>query len=69
MVARIEAAQAAGVLVDSIAPIDVFSLVIGMASAWAQSSLTITATADEPEAVHATRRAALAAAVRASFCR
>jgi hypothetical protein len=40
-----------------------------MASAWAQSSLTITATADEPEAVHAPRRAALAAAVRASFCR
>ena len=35
----------------------------------AQSSLTITATADEPETVHAARRTALAAAVRASFCR
>jgi AcrR family transcriptional regulator len=69
VVARIEVAQASGVLVDSVSALDVFSLTIGMASSWAQSSLTITATADEPEAVHAERRTALAAAVRASFCR
>jgi AcrR family transcriptional regulator len=69
VVARIEVAQQSGVLVDSVAALDIFSLTIAMASAWAQSSLTITATADEPEAVHAPRRAALAAAVRASFCR
>ena len=69
VVARIEMAQAEGVLVDTIAPLDIFSLVIGMVTAWAQSSMTITAAADEPEAVHARRRAALEAAVRASFCR
>jgi AcrR family transcriptional regulator len=69
VVARIEAAQASGTLVAGIGALDIFCLTIGMASAWAQSSLTITATADEPEAVHAERRAALAAAVRASFCR
>ena len=69
VVARIEMAQAKGVLVDTMAPLDIFCLTIGMASAWAQSSLTITATADEPEATHAERRVALAAAVRASFCR
>lgn len=69
VVARIEAAQADGILVDNVAALDLFSLTIGMASAWAQSSLTITATADEPEAVHAQRRTALAAAVRAAFCR
>ena len=69
VVARIEMAQAQGVLVDTIEPLDLYSLVIGMASAWAQSSLTFTATADEPEAVHAHRRTALADAVRAAFCR
>ena len=69
VVGRVAAAQQSGVLVDSVAALDIFSLTIAMASAWAQSSLTITATADEPEAVHAARRAALAAAVRASFCR
>ena len=62
-------AQEAGVLVDTVAPIDIFCLTIGMASAWAQSSLTITATADDPAAVHAQRRSALERAVRASFCR
>ncbi|SER08100.1 TetR family transcriptional regulator [Microlunatus flavus] len=69
VVARIEKAQVEGVLVDTVAPLDLFCLVIGMASAWAQSSLTITATGDEPEEVHAGRRAALAHAVRAAFCR
>jgi len=66
---RVAAAQASGVLVDTMSAADLFSLTIAMASAWAQSSLTVTATADEPEAVHGERRAALAAAVRASFCR
>lgn len=69
VVARVEMAQAEGILVDTVDALDLFSLTIGMASAWAQSSLTITATADEPEVVHARRRAALQAAVRASFCR
>ena len=69
VVARLEVAQAEGVLVEEVAPLDMFCLVIGMASAWAQSSLTITATADEPAAVHDARRTVLADAVRASFCR
>ena len=69
VVARVEMAQAEGILVDTVDALDLFSLTVGMASAWAQSSLTITAAADEPEAVHARRRAALVAAVRASFCR
>lgn len=69
VVGRIAAAQEAGVLVDTVPALEVFCLTIGMASAWAQSSLTITATAGEPEAVHDARRAALAGAVRASFCR
>jgi hypothetical protein len=69
VVARIEKAQAEGVLVDHVAPLEIFCLVIGMASAWAQSSLTITASIDEPDAVHAARREALAGAVRAAFCR
>jgi AcrR family transcriptional regulator len=69
VVARVEVAQAAGILVDTVAALDLFSLTIGMASSWAQSSLTITATADDPEEVHTRRRAALAAAVRAAFCR
>lgn len=66
---RVEAAQASGVLVDSVSALDVFSLTVAMAGAWAQSSITVTATAEDPEARHAGRRAALAAAVRASFCR
>jgi AcrR family transcriptional regulator len=69
VVARVEMAQAEGILVDTVDALDLFSLTVGMASAWAQSSLTITATAEEPEALHARRRAALADAVRASFCR
>jgi AcrR family transcriptional regulator len=69
VIERVAAAQASGVLVDRLPAIDLFSLTIAMASAWAQSSLTITATADEPEALHAERRTALADAVRASFCR
>ena len=69
VVGRIAAAQAAGVLVDDVNAIDVFSLTIAMASAWAQSSLTLTATAEEPADLHDRRRSALAAAVRASFCR
>jgi hypothetical protein len=69
VVGRIEAAQAAGILVGSVAALDVFTLTVAMAGAWAQASLTITATADEPEALHDRRRAALAEAVRASFCR
>lgn len=69
VVARIERAQAEGVVVDTMDPLDIYSLVVGMASSWAQSSLTFTATAEDPEADHARRRAALADAVRASFCR
>jgi AcrR family transcriptional regulator len=69
VIGRIEAAQQSGTLVSSVSALDIFSLTIAMASAWAQSSLTITATADEPDALHAERRAALADAVRASFCR
>jgi len=69
VVARIEMAQAQGVVVDTIDPLDVYSLVVGMASSWAQSSLTFTATPEDPEADHARRRAALVEAVRAAFCR
>ncbi len=68
VVGRIEAAQASGVLTDAVSALDLFSLTIAMAGAWAQSSLTITATADEPAALHVERRAALEATVRAAFC-
>lgn len=66
---RIADAQAAGVLVDSIAPLEVFCLTIAMSGTWAQAAITIAATAEDPPAEHARRRTALADAVRRSFCR
>ena len=48
-------------------PVDVWSLLISMASTWAQVSITEVAGADDPAAVHQRRRTALATAVRSAF--
>lgn len=64
---RIAAAQHAGVLIDTIEPIDLFCLVIAMAGTWAQASITIAGTVSDPEADR--RRAALADTVKRAFCR
>ena len=65
---RVARAQANGVLVDDLAPADLFSLLVGVALTWAQASLTRTANATEPPADHVRRRAALAATVERAFC-
>ncbi|CAA9552910.1 MAG: Transcriptional regulator, AcrR family [uncultured Thermomicrobiales bacterium] len=62
-------AQRAGILVDGIDAADLFSLVVAMAGAWAQSSSTFAATSVDPPADHDRRRAALADTVRRAFCR
>jgi AcrR family transcriptional regulator len=61
-------AQQAGRIRAGLDPDDVFSLVIAAAASWAQISITAVATADEPDAVHARRRKALAAFVRDGLC-
>ncbi|GAB2928897.1 TetR family transcriptional regulator [Rhodococcus aerolatus] len=55
----IEQAQRDGVVVDGIAPDDVYSLVIGIAGSWSPLSGTATAAPDDDEADHVRRRDAL----------
>lgn len=62
-------AQADGLLTDSIAALDLFYLLIAMASTWAQASIVITASPDDPEQDHDRRRRALGETVRRAFCR
>lgn len=64
---RIATAQQAGVLIDTIEPIDLFCLAIAMAGTWAQASITIASTASDPD--DGRRRDALADTVRRAFCR
>lgn len=66
---RIAAAQADGTLLDTIEPLDLFSLVIAIAGTWAQASITVTATADDPHEDNERRRAALVETIRRAFCR
>jgi len=59
--------QREGTIRADIAPEDVWSLLISIASTWAQSSITGVATASDAEAEHARRRLALAAMVRSGL--
>jgi AcrR family transcriptional regulator len=64
----IVAAQASGRIRADLDPDDVWTLLIATAASWAQVSITTVATADDPAALHARRRAALAAHVRDGLC-
>ena len=67
--ARLFEAQARGVLVDDLEVEDLWSMLIALCGTWAQASLTVAASAEDPVEVHDRRRAALATAVRRAFCR
>lgn len=58
--------QRLGTVRDDLDAADVWALLLATAATWAQQSLTAVATADEPAAVHARRRSALAATVAAA---
>ncbi|GAA5113997.1 TetR family transcriptional regulator [Alloalcanivorax gelatiniphagus] len=60
-------AQDAGVLDRSYEPVDLWALLVSMASTWAQAAVMTTASRDEPEDVHERRRTALARAVDRAF--
>ncbi|MCA2219124.1 TetR family transcriptional regulator [Jidongwangia harbinensis] len=62
-------AQRTGRVRADIPATDIHAMVIGLALTWAQSSLTYTATPEDPEADHRRRRASLAAAARDAFMR
>ncbi|WP_445444349.1 TetR family transcriptional regulator [Clavibacter sp. km3a] len=64
----IAAAQAAGRIRADLDPDDVWTLLIATAASWAQISITTVATTGEAAALHARRRAALAAHVRDGLC-
>lgn len=66
---RIATAQADGILNDTIEPLDLFSLVIAIAGTWAQASITVTATAEDPHEDNERRRVALTETIRRAFCR
>jgi AcrR family transcriptional regulator len=61
-------AQARGVLVDDVAPEDLWAMIIALAATWAQSAIVYTADANEASAVHNRRKAALASTARRAFC-
>jgi AcrR family transcriptional regulator len=63
------AAQRAGILVDDVAPAEMWALLISLAGTWAQASIVYTASAAEKKAVHTRRRRALAVTTRRAFCR
>lgn len=69
VIARIADAQAAGILVDTTAPLDMFCLTIAIAGTWAQAAINITATAGDPAADNDRRRKAVEDAIRRAFCR
>jgi len=69
VVDQVADAQAAGILVDSIRPLDLFCLAVAIAGTWAQASINITATADDPAEENWRRRSALAETIRRAFCR
>ena len=60
--------QNLGTVRPDLDPADVWSLLIGMASTWAQASVTQMALAGEPAAVHDRRRTALEGVVRSGLC-
>ena len=61
-------AQAAGVLVDDVAPADLWAMLIALAGTWAQAAIVHTASAEQAPAEHDRRRAALARTTRRAFC-
>ena len=61
-------AQAAGILVDDLAPEDLWALLISLAGTWAQAAVVHAADAGEDPADNTRRRDALAATVRRAFC-
>lgn len=61
-------AQAAGVLVDDVAPADLWAMLIALAGTWAQAAIVHTASAEQAPAEHDRRRAALALTTRRAFC-
>ncbi|HZG06548.1 MAG TPA: TetR family transcriptional regulator [Streptomyces sp.] len=63
----IAAAQRSGHIDPSLGPADVLSIVTAMALTWSPASLIHTATPDEPESEHESRRRALAETVRRAF--
>jgi hypothetical protein len=63
----IEASQRAGTVRTDIAPREVWEVLIAMAAAWAQGSITTVAAPEDDDATHRRRRDALTAAVRGAF--
>lgn len=63
----IRQAQRSGHIDPALPPEDVHSMVVAMAMTWSPSSLTHTATQDDPPQDHDRRRTSLAAAVRRAF--
>ena len=61
--------QARGILVDDVGAEDLWSMLIALASTWAQNAIVHTATGDDSPEDHSRRRAALRVAVGRAFCR
>ncbi|SNT41123.1 TetR family transcriptional regulator [Rhodococcoides kyotonense] len=61
-------AQERGVLVDDIAPEDLWAMIVSLAATWAQAAIVHTADADEDPLVHSRRKGALASTARRAFC-
>lgn len=59
--------QQRGSIRQDMEPADIWSLLISMASTWAETSITDVARPEDAAALHARRRDALAAATRAAF--
>ncbi|TWD79326.1 TetR family transcriptional regulator [Kribbella amoyensis] len=65
--AAIEAAQRDGHLVDTLAPIDLHSMVIALTMSWSAASITYAADQADEADLHERRREALSATVRRAF--
>ncbi len=65
---EIEQEQQTGRIRSDLEAADVWSLLISMASTWAQASITAVADGGDPAHVHQRRRAALAAVVESGLC-
>ncbi|RIX28629.1 TetR/AcrR family transcriptional regulator [Amnibacterium setariae] len=64
---RVADGQRSGALVDDVAPVDLFCMAVALAGTWAQASINITATADDPPEVRERRRRALRRTAAAAF--
>lgn len=61
-------AQSAGILVDDVAPDELWALLISLAGTWAQASIVHAASAEEEPQLHERRKRALASTTRRAFC-